>query len=147
MTFHSNSLHMERSMGLQSSELGGQISCDQWFSMSTFSQFWVILAVWARKAFCTPAKSLVLCWHILQLRMVCLHYIILGMGSFPMSVANSFCDQPLPKYLDSNTVLIYCPHPVFPNQIFAQQAVSAISSSGSQKLFKLKNGILYLRWP
>jgi hypothetical protein len=34
------------------------------------------------------------------------------MGSFPMSVANNFCDQPLPKYLDSKTVLIYCPHPV-----------------------------------
>ena len=29
-----------------------------------------------------------------------------------MSVANNFCDQPLPKYLDLKTVLIYCPHPV-----------------------------------
>jgi hypothetical protein len=35
------------------------------------------------------------------------------MGSFPKSVANNFYDQPLPKYLDSKTVLIYCPHPVF----------------------------------
>jgi hypothetical protein len=51
---------MERSKGLQSGELGGQISSDQWFSM-----FWVILAVCARKAFSTPAKSLVLCRHIL----------------------------------------------------------------------------------
>ncbi len=34
------------------------------------------------------------------------------MGSFPMSVANNFCDQPFQKYLDSKTVLIYCPHPV-----------------------------------
>ncbi len=34
------------------------------------------------------------------------------MASFPMSVANSFCDQPWPKYLASKTVLIYRPHPV-----------------------------------
>ncbi len=34
------------------------------------------------------------------------------MGSFPMCVENSFCDKPLPKYLASKTVLIYCPHPV-----------------------------------
>jgi hypothetical protein len=85
---------MEGSKGLQFGELEGQISCDQWFSMLTFSQSWAILAVWARKAFITPAKSLVLCLHILQLKMVCLHYIILEMGSFPMSVASIFCDQP-----------------------------------------------------
>ncbi len=30
-----------------------------------------------------------------------------------MSVANNLCDQPMPKYLDSKTVLIYCPHPVY----------------------------------
>jgi hypothetical protein len=41
---------MEGSKGLQSGELDGQISCDQWFSMCAFSQSWVILAVWARKA-------------------------------------------------------------------------------------------------
>ncbi len=29
-----------------------------------------------------------------------------------MSVANNFCDVPLPKYLDLKTVLIYRPHPV-----------------------------------
>ena len=34
------------------------------------------------------------------------------MGSFLMNVANNFCDKLLPKYLDSKTVLIYCPHPV-----------------------------------
>ncbi len=44
--------------------------------------------------------------------MVGLYYVMPEMGSFPMSVANSFCDLPLPKYLDSKTVLIYCPHPV-----------------------------------
>ncbi len=36
------------------------------------------------------------------------------MGIFPMSVANNFCDMPLPKYVDSKTVLIYRPHPVNP---------------------------------
>ncbi len=34
------------------------------------------------------------------------------MDIFPMSVANNFCDMPLPKYLDSKAVLIYRPHPV-----------------------------------
>ncbi len=34
------------------------------------------------------------------------------MGSFLMNVAKNFCDKLLPKYLDSKTVLIYCPHPV-----------------------------------
>jgi hypothetical protein len=56
---------MEGYKGLQSGELEGQISCDQWFSMMAFSQSLEILAVWASKAFCTPAKSLVLCLHIL----------------------------------------------------------------------------------
>jgi hypothetical protein len=36
--------------------------------------------------------------------------------SFPKSVTKDFCDQPLPKYLDSKTVLIYCPHPVVRNK-------------------------------
>ncbi len=35
------------------------------------------------------------------------------MDSFPIRVANNFCDKLLPKYLDSKTVLIYCPHPVY----------------------------------
>jgi hypothetical protein len=56
---------MKRSIGLQYGELGGQISCDQWFYMLASSQFCVILAVWARKAFSTPAKRLMLCQHIL----------------------------------------------------------------------------------
>ncbi len=33
-----------------------------------------------------------------------------------IKVENNFCDLPLPKYLDSKTVLIYCPHPVFPEK-------------------------------
>ncbi len=44
--------------------------------------------------------------------MVGLYYVIQEMSIFPMSVANNFCDMPLPKYLDSKTVLIYRPHPV-----------------------------------
>ncbi len=43
---------------------------------------------------------------------VSLYYVIPEMDSFPMSVANNLCDKLLPKYLDSKTVLIYCPHPV-----------------------------------
>ncbi len=39
-------------------------------------------------------------------------YVIPEMDSFSKSVSKKFCDQPLPKYLDSKTVLIYCPHPV-----------------------------------
>jgi hypothetical protein len=61
LTFLSNTLHMKRSKGLHYGELGGQISCDQWFFMLAFIQFWVILAVWASKAFSTPAKGFVLC--------------------------------------------------------------------------------------
>jgi hypothetical protein len=44
--------------------------------------------------------------------MVGLYYVTQDMGIFPMSVANNFCDMPLPKYPDSKTVLIYLPHPV-----------------------------------
>jgi hypothetical protein len=44
--------------------------------------------------------------------MVDLYTVIQEMSSFPMSVANNFCDLPLSKYLDSKTVLFYCPHPV-----------------------------------
>jgi hypothetical protein len=65
LTSLSKTLHIEGSKRLQPGELGGQISCDQWFSMLAFSQSWVILAVCPRKAFRTPAKNLVLCLHIL----------------------------------------------------------------------------------
>ncbi len=49
--------------------------------------------------------------------MVGLYYVIQEMGIFPMSVANNFCDMPLPKYIDSKTVLIYRPHPVVPYRV------------------------------
>ncbi len=44
--------------------------------------------------------------------MIFLHYLTTEIDSFPMSVAKNFCDQPLRKYIDSKTVLIYRPHPV-----------------------------------
>ncbi len=71
--------------------------------------------------------------------MVFLHYFILEMGSFPMSVVNNFCDQPLPKYLDSKTVLIYCPHPVC-----TERTVNHIENRGKHKLrreFKSENWV------
>jgi hypothetical protein len=51
--------------------------------------------------------------------MVGLYYVIQEMGIFPMSVANNFCDMPLPKYLNLKTVLLYCPHPVHEYQCTA----------------------------
>jgi hypothetical protein len=44
--------------------------------------------------------------------MVSLYYVIQEMHSFSMRPAKYFYDKPLPKYLDSQTVLIYRPHPV-----------------------------------
>jgi hypothetical protein len=56
---------MEESKGLQSGELGGQISFDQWFSSGWPSASLEDFSCVARKAFSTPAKNLVLCRHIL----------------------------------------------------------------------------------
>jgi hypothetical protein len=84
--------HREESKGLQSSELGGQISFDQQFFSGWPSAGLDDFSCVARKAFSTSSKNLVLCQHIFLLKMVCLHFIILEMGSFPMSVANNFCD-------------------------------------------------------
>ncbi len=73
---------------------------------------WVILAVWAREVF-SIAPEVSLSANLFGSKMmVGLYYVIQEMGIFPMSVANNFCDVPLPKYIDSKTVLIYCPHPV-----------------------------------
>jgi hypothetical protein len=73
---------------------------------------WVKLAVCAREAFSTAAEvshsAVTFCSQII----VGLYYKIQEMGIFPMSVANNFCDMPLPKYHDLKTVLIYRPHPV-----------------------------------
>jgi hypothetical protein len=56
--------HIEESKGLQSGELEGQISFDLWFFQVSLQPGWMILSVWARKAFSTPSKNLVLCRHI-----------------------------------------------------------------------------------
>jgi hypothetical protein len=48
----------------------------------------------------------------LKIKTVCLHVIIPEKPSFSMRPAKYFYDNPLPKYLDPKTVLIYRPHPV-----------------------------------
>jgi hypothetical protein len=48
----------------------------------------------------------------LKIKTACLHIIIPEMPSFSMRPAKYFYDNPLPKYLDPKTVLIYRPHPV-----------------------------------
>jgi hypothetical protein len=48
----------------------------------------------------------------LKIKSVCLHVAIPEMHSFSMRNAKYFYEKPLPKYLDTKTVLVYCPHPV-----------------------------------
>jgi hypothetical protein len=55
---------IEESKGLQSGELGGQISFDQWFFSGWPSARLDDLSCVARKAFSTPSKNLVFCRHI-----------------------------------------------------------------------------------
>jgi hypothetical protein len=57
----------------------------------------------------------------LKIKTVCLHVIIPEMPSFSMRPAKYFYDNPLPKYLDPKTVLIYRPHPVYLWVFFALQ--------------------------
>ncbi len=73
----------------------------------------MILAVRAREAFSTAAEVSNSADIFCSKMMVGLYTVIKEMSSFPMSVANNFCDLPLSKYLESKTVLIYCPHPVY----------------------------------
>jgi hypothetical protein len=58
------------------------------------------------------------------------------MGSFPMSIANNFCDKLLPKYLVSKTVLIYCPHPVKYNMFLHILLMYAYCMVSSVRHFK-----------
>ncbi len=60
---------------------------------------WVILAVLAREAFSVAAEVSHSADILCSIMMVGLYYVIQEMGIFPMSVANNFCDKPLPKYL------------------------------------------------
>ena len=57
-------------------------------------------------------KSCILCKNIFENKNIFLHDVILEMPSFSMRTAKYFYDNPLPKYLDPKTVLIYRPHPV-----------------------------------
>jgi hypothetical protein len=66
----------------------------------------------AREAFSIPAEVSHSADIFCSKMMVDLYTVIQEMSSFPISVANNFCDLLLSKYLDSKTVLIYCPHPV-----------------------------------
>jgi hypothetical protein len=45
--------------------------------------------------------------------MVSVYYVIQEMHSFSMRPAKYFYDKLVTKYLDSKTVLIYHPHPVY----------------------------------
>ncbi len=45
--------------------------------------------------------------------MVSVYYVLQEMNSFSMRLTKYFYDKPLTKYLDSKTVLIYRPHPVY----------------------------------
>ena len=56
LTSLSTSLHRKYSKGLQSCELGGQISWDQWFFSVGLQPVWEILAVSAREAFSIAAE-------------------------------------------------------------------------------------------
>jgi hypothetical protein len=65
-----------------------------------------------RKGFSQDAKVRFSADMFLKIKTVCLLNIIPEMLSFHMRPSKYFYDKPLPKYLDSKTVLIYRPHPV-----------------------------------
>jgi len=65
-----------------------------------------------RKGFSIAGRVAYSANMFLKIKTVCLHVIIPEMPSFSMRPAKYFYDNPLPKYLDPKTVLIYRPHPV-----------------------------------
>jgi len=65
-----------------------------------------------RKGFSIAGRVAYSANMFLKIKTVCLHVIIPEMHSFSMRPAKYFYDNPLPKYLDPKTVLIYRPHPV-----------------------------------
>jgi hypothetical protein len=65
-----------------------------------------------RKGFSIAGRVAYSAHMFLKINTVCLQVIILEMPSFSMRPANYFYDNPLPKYLDPKTVLIYRTHPV-----------------------------------
>jgi hypothetical protein len=66
-----------------------------------------------RKGFSIAGRVAYSANMFLKIKTVCLHVIIPEMPSFSMRPAKYFYDNPLPKYLDPKTVLIYRPHPVY----------------------------------
>jgi hypothetical protein len=77
--------------------------------------------------------------------MVGLYYVIQEMGIFPMSAANNFCDMPLPKYIDSKTVLIYRPHPVsVPSKSKKQKTDLKVSGTDPRILIRTKMSRMYI---
>jgi hypothetical protein len=66
-----------------------------------------------RKGFIIAGRVAYSANMFLTMKTVCLHVIIPEMPSFAMRPAKYFYDNPLPKYLDPKTVLIYRPHPVY----------------------------------
>ncbi len=66
-----------------------------------------------RKGFSKAGRVAYSANMFLKIKTICLHFVIPEMPSFSMRPAKYFYDKPLPKYLDSKTVLIYPPHPVY----------------------------------
>ncbi len=66
-----------------------------------------------RKGFSKAARVAFSADMFLNIKTVCLLDVIPEMLSFKMRPSKYFYDKPLPKYLDSKTVLIYHPHPVY----------------------------------
>ena len=95
-----------------------------------------------RKGFSIAGRVAYSANMFLKIKTVCLHVIIPEMPSFSIRPAKYSYDNPLPKFLDPKTVLIYRPHPVclvsqtayncFLNSIFAR---SHAGSSLSLKFF------------
>jgi hypothetical protein len=71
----------------------------------------------------------------LKIKTVCLHVIIPEMPSFSMRPAKYFYDNPLPKYLDPKTVLIYRPHPVCKNIKILQKNFFVCAIIGGVTIF------------
>ncbi len=65
-----------------------------------------------RKGFSKAARVVFSADMFLKIKTVCLLDVIPEMISFKMRPSKYFYDKPLPKNLDSKTVLIYRPHPV-----------------------------------
>ncbi len=73
---------------------------------------WIRCFHLVRKGFSIAGRVAYSANKVLKIKTVCLHFVIPEMLSFSMRPAKYFQYNPLPKYLDPKTVLIYRPHPV-----------------------------------